>query len=233
MNKINSQKLVIALIEDYSNKSIFNKIENSKSSQWKNPCAFWKKIISNQMHIGSNSRTLIKRQLTDEFSIASDFDKFSKFDNYKKHELLLKFVPGGRNVSKEKKVLRLLNALELIISKGGLNSVFNSTFNKEEIINILTSIEGIGPKQARNIPMDLYHPEFRNGSIPIDENWKKIGDFLGLKWSKSDKHEQDIIQWRNIFIGRDKIKEDWEFDRLVYFALNDSESHTCKLIKRN
>lgn len=231
MNKINSQKLANALIKDYANKSIFFKIENSKSLLWKNPSAFWEKIISNQMHIGSNSRTLIKRKSTNEFILASDFDKFSKLDNHKKQQLLLKFVPGGINVSKEIKVLRLINAVDLILAKGGLNSVFNTTLNKEGIIDILTSIVGIGPKQARNIPMDLYHPEFRNGSIPIDGNWKKIGSYLGCNWSRSEKHEKDIIEWRNKYIGRDKIKEDWEFDRLVYFALNDSESQTYKLIK--
>jgi hypothetical protein len=231
MNINNSKELANALIEDYSNKSIYDKIENSKSVQWKNASAFWEKIISNQMHIGSNSSTLIKRKSTDEFILASDFDKISKLEKHKKQELLLKFIPGGRRNSKEKKVLRLINAVDLILSKGGLNSVFNSTLNKERIIDILTSIEGIGPKQARNIPMDLYHPEFRNGSIPIDENWKKIGSYLGCKWSNSEKHEQDIIEWRNMYIGRNKIKEDWEFDRLVYFALNDKQSHTYKLIK--
>jgi hypothetical protein len=231
MNKNNSQKLANALIEDYTNKSIFEKIENSKSSQWKNPSAFWEKIISNQMHIGSNSRTLIKRKTTDEFVIASDFDKISKLDNHAKQELLRKFVPGGKNVSKETKVSRLINAVDLILSKGGLNSDFKSNLKKEDIIDTLNLIEGIGPKQARNIPMDLYHPEFRNGCIPIDENWKKIGSYLGCHWIKSEKHEQEIIEWRNKYIGREKIKEDWEFDRLVYFALNDLETQTYKLIK--
>lgn len=231
MKKYNSHKLANALIDDYSNKSIFERIENSKSLHWQRCSAFWEKIISNQMHIGSNSRTLIKRKTTAEFLIASDFDKFSNLDNHKKHEVLLKFVPGGRNVSKETKVIRLINAVDLILSKGGLNSIFNSNINKEGIIDTLTLIVGIGPKQARNIPMDLYHPAFRNGSIPIDENWKRIAKYLGYNWSNSEKHEKDIIEWRNNYIGRDIIKEDWELDRLVYFALNDSESNTFKLIK--
>ncbi len=232
MNENNSQNLANALIADYSNKSIFERIENSKSLQWKNSKAFWEKILSNQMHIGSNSKTLIKRKGTDEFIIASDFDKISKLDYHAKQELLRKFVPGGgQKASKETKVSRLIKAVDLILSKGGLDSIFNSTIKKEGIIDTLKLIDGIGPKQARNIPMDLYHPEFRNGSIPIDENWKKIGNYLGCNWSESDKHEKDIIEWRNMYLGRDKIKEDWEFDRLVYFALNDSKSNTYKLIK--
>jgi formylglycine-generating enzyme required for sulfatase activity len=232
MNENNSQNLANALIADYSNKSIFERIENSKSLQWKNSKAFWEKILSNQMHIGSNFKTLIKRKGTDEFIIASDFDKISKLDYHAKQELLRKFVPGGgQKASKETKVSRLIKAVDLILSKGGLDSIFNSTIKKEGIIDTLKLIDGIGSKQARNIPMDLYHPEFRNGSIPIDENWKKIGNYLGCNWSESDKHEKDIIEWRNMYLGRDEIKEDWEFDRLVYFALNDSQSNTYKLIK--
>jgi hypothetical protein len=231
MNINNSKKLAEALSTDYSNKSISIRIEKSKSYLWQNAGAFWEKILSNQMHIGSNSKTLIKRKGTDEFIFASDFDKLSKLDNKAQKELLLKFVPGGRKVSKETKVLRLINAIDLISAKGGLNSIFNPHIKKDGIIGSLMSIEGIGPKQARNIPMDLYHPEFRNGCIPIDENWKKLARYIGYNWSKSEKHEQDIIEWRNKYIGREKIQEDWELDRLVYFALNDSESQTCKLIK--
>ncbi len=85
--------------------------------------------------------------------------------------------------------------------------------------------------EARNIPMDLYHPEFRNGSIPIDNNWKKVSKYLGYNWSDSDKHENEIIEWRNNHIGREIIKEDWEFDRLLYFALNEVNSNVNKLLK--
>jgi hypothetical protein len=108
------------------------------------------------MHIGSNSKTLINRKGTDEFIIASDFDKISKLDYHAKQELLRKFVPGGgKKASKETKVSRLIKAVDLILSKGGLDSIFNSTIIKEGIIDTLKLIDGIGPKQARNIPMDL------------------------------------------------------------------------------
>lgn len=229
MNK--SEILAKALILDYRNPPILGKIEKAKSNDWQNPEAFWEKIITNQMHVGSNGKTLIKRMKIDEFKAASNFAKFSHIDKHFQIELLDKFVPGGRKVSKLMKIERLITAVDMIRSNGGLEQMFNPKKTKDEIIEILTSINGIAAKQARNIPMDLYHPAFRNGSIPIDENWKNIAKYLGYNWSKSEKHEKDIIEWRNIYIGRDIIKEDWELDRLVYFALNDSESNTCKLIK--
>ncbi len=79
--------------------------------------------------------------------------------------------------------------------------------------------------------MDLYHPAFRNGSIPIDENWRRIAKCLGFKWSNSEKHEQDIIEWRNKYIGRDTVKDDWDFDRLIYWALNEKSSNVRKILK--
>jgi hypothetical protein len=225
-----SEKFAEALKIDYRNLSILGKIEKSKSNEWQNPEAFWEKILTNQMHIGSNGKTLLKRMNTVEFKAASNFKKFAALDNKKQKELLDKFVPGGRQVKKDTKIQRLLLAIEFI-SSNKVNSLFGSKLPQESIISNLKKLEGIGVKQARNIPMDLYHPAFRNGTIPIDENWKKISKYLGFKWSDSEKHENEIIGWREKYIGREVIKEDWEFDRLVYFALNDAESHTYKLIK--
>ena len=230
MNLNNSEKLAAALIADYSDKSIRTKIENSKSNEWQNPQAFWKKILTNQMHIGSNGKTLLKRINTDEFKVASSFKKITSFDKRHQKELLDKFVPGGQFAKKETKVKRLLFAIEYITSND-IDFLFGAKLPKETIISNLKKLEGFGEKQARNIPMDLYHPAFRNNTIPIDENWKKIGEYLGFKWSESEKHENEVISWREKYIDRDIIKEDWEFDRLVYFALNDSKSYTCKLIK--
>jgi hypothetical protein len=226
-----SKQFAEALIKDYSNPSIKNKINEAKIETWKNPDTFWVKILTNQMHVGSNSRVLTKRMSTDEFKVASNFHEFAKLDKKSQKELLDKFVPGGRNVSKEKKIIRLTTAVDLILSKGGIKSTFGSKMTKKDLIDILTSIEGIGPKQARNIPMDLYHPAFRNGSIPIDENWRKIAKYLGFKWDNSERHEHDIIEWRDKYIGRDTIKDDWDFDRLIYWALNEKSSNVRNILK--
>ena len=220
-----------ALIKDYSNYDIRNRIEKTKIDSWKDANAYWIKILTNQMHIGSNSRVLLNRIALDEFKAASNFEFFSKLDKDSQKELLGKFVPGGRRVSSDTKTRRLIDAVDLIILKGGIKSIFGSKLSKKEVINILMLIDGIGHKQARNIPMDLYHPAFRNGSIPVDQNWKKVAKHLGFKWSKSEKHEQDIIEWRDKYIDRKIIKDDWDFDRLIYIVLNDSTSHTHKFIR--
>jgi hypothetical protein len=225
-----SEKFAEALKIDYANLSIFDKIEKSKSNEWQNPEAFWQKILTNQMHIGSNGNTLRKRMNTDEFKAASNFKKFAAIDKKHQKELLDKFVPGGHYAKKDTKIQRLLFAIDYI-SSNNVNSLFGAKLPKESIIFNLKQLDGLGDKQARNIPMDLYHPAFRNGTIPIDENWKKISKYLGFKWSNSEKHENEIIKWREKYISRDIIKDDWDFDRLVYFALNDPDSQIRKLIK--
>jgi hypothetical protein len=100
-----------ALIKDYSNSAIRDKIEEAKKDGWKNPDAFWVKILTNQMHVGSNSIVLKKRMNTNEFKVASKFQDFSKHDKEEQKELLDSFVPGGRNVSKEEKIKRLAQLL--------------------------------------------------------------------------------------------------------------------------
>ena len=219
-----------AMLADYSNNSIHNKIENSKNELWKVPEEYWKKILSNIMHVGTNSKTLIKRQKINEYSIASNYNSIIILTPIEQKELFLSFVPGGRFKSRENKIIDILTALKTI-QENNINILFDKNLKRNVIIENLTKIDGIGSKQARNIPMDLYHPEFRNGSIPIDNNWKKVSKYLGYNWSDSDKHENEIIEWRNNHTGREIIKEDWEFDRLLYFALNEVNSNVNKLLK--
>ncbi len=228
MNK--SEKFAEAIKIDVTNLSITDQIEKSKSNDWQYPEAFWLRLLTNQMHIGSNGKTLRKRMNTEEFKAASNFKKFATIDKKHQKELLDKFVPGSRYAKKDTKVQRLIFAIEYL-SSNNFNSFFGAELSKESIISNLKKLDGVGDKQARNIPMDLYHPAFINGTIPIDENWKKISKYLDFKWNNSEKHENKIIKWREKYIGRDIIKDDWDFDRLVYFALNDSGSQINKLIK--
>ena len=183
------------------------------------------------MHMGSSSRVLLKRIETEGFRLASNYNHFSELNAIEKKQVLDSFVPGSPFASKENKVTTLLSAFDFI-SKKGITSTFSPELKKVELLKNLRNIPGIGSKQSRNIAMDLYHPSFRNNTIPIDENWKKISKFLEYKWSDSDKHENEIIEWRNTYICRDKISEDWEFDRLIYIALNDSTSEVYNIVKQ-
>lgn len=225
--KNNSERLAEAILKDYE--LLKSEIDGHKNEEWKNSSSYWTKILTNIMHIRSNKRTLLKRKQCPEFPIASDYSLFAKKNKDERRKLLKAFVPGGEYIKPQRKIEFLINAFDFVLANGFENQ-FNENLDKKTILDNLMQIDGIGCKLARNILMDLYHPVFRNGSIPIDNNWGKIGKFLGYKWSNSTRHENGIILWREQYISRDMIKEDWEFDRLIYFALNDKNSEVYKLI---
>lgn len=225
-----STEVASALIADYENDTIRSKIDAAKGDKWKDPNAFWVKYLTNQMHIGSNSVVLSKRMSSTGFIEVSKFNSFSKLSKDQQSEILMGFIPGGKNCRKEIKIARIISVCEKINSSGGIKRTFGNILSKVDLIKVLTSFDGVGAKVARNIPMDLYHPSFRNGSIPIDTNWIKIGKYLEFNWTNSEKHEQDIIDWRNKYIGREVIKDDWDFDRLVYWSLNSVQSNLRNVI---
>jgi len=79
-------------------------------------------------------------------------------------------------------------------------------------ISFLERFPGIGPKYSRNIMMDVYHPEFRNG-IAIDVRVKSISKLLGLTF-KDSEYEAHEDFYRDV--AANAGLNGWEFDRLIF-----------------
>ena len=205
-------------------------INDLKSDGWENPDNYWISILTNIMHMGSNSVTLTNRKGRDSYKTSEKFNELVRVNMDEQKKLLLDFVPGSPTMKKEKKIELLLNIIDKINNIGGLENCFIKTEEREKLLKNLTQFKGIGCKIARNVYMDLYHPLFRNGSIPIDSNWEKIGLYLGEKWKDPCKDETKILQWREEYINKEIIKEDWEFDRLVYQTFQKKNSSVKNLI---
>lgn len=218
-----------ALIRDYD--ILRPQIESQKNDGWKLPNNYWIKILTNIIHRGSNKDILEKRILMNEFQIAKDFQTCQEMSQGDLILLFRKFVPGSVILSKQRKINYLLKIIKTISATGGLNKIFSPEGQRNELLNTLTQFKGIGCKLARNIFMDLYHPEFRNESIPVDRNWEKVGEFLKEKWKNPCKDEIHILNWRKKYVSKKIIKEDWEFDRLVYIALNTNNSNINSLMR--
>jgi len=81
---------------------------------------------------------------------------------------------------------------------------------KEAKIAFMKRFYGIGPKYARNIWMDAYHPDFRD-TIAVDLRIKKITKALGYSFKTFEEEErfyQDIAKEAGL--------QGWELDRLLY-----------------
>jgi endonuclease III len=81
---------------------------------------------------------------------------------------------------------------------------------KEAKIAFMNRFHGIGPKFARNIWMDAYHPDFHD-TIAVDLRIKKVTKALGYSF-KSYEQEERFYQE----IAKEAGLQGWETDRLLY-----------------
>ena len=77
-------------------------------------------------------------------------------------------------------------------------------------IAFMRQFEGIGPKYARNIWMDVHHEDFRQ-SIAVDQRIKGISERLGRTFSGYREEERFYLD-----IATDAGRTGWEVDRLLY-----------------
>ena len=59
-------------------------------------------------------------------------------------------------------------------------------------IRFLDAFEGVGPKYARNMLMDVYHPDFHE-SIAVGERIKKVLEVIGVGFSNYLKTEEFLL----------------------------------------
>jgi hypothetical protein len=74
----------------------------------------------------------------------------------------------------------------------------------------LKQFDGIGDKYARNLMMDVYHPDFRD-SISVDERVRKVSAALGFRFESYAAHEAFYLG-----VARAAGLNGWEVDRLLY-----------------
>jgi hypothetical protein len=102
---------------------------------------------------------------------------------------------------------------DLVAKMGGPEEATRQAFSqdgKEAKIAFMKRFYGIGPKYARNIWMDAYHPDFRD-SIAVDLRIRKITKALGYSFKTYEEEErfyQDIAKEADL--------QAWEVDRLLY-----------------
>ncbi len=89
---------------------------------------------------------------------------------------------------------------------------------REAKIRFLKTFHGIGDKYARNILMDVYHPDFRD-SIAIDARIKDISKLLGIAFPNYHLHEQFYLD-----AAHDAGLNGWELDRLMFNYLHEFRS---------
>lgn len=112
-----------------------------------------------------------------------------------------------------KKAVSLNRNYQMIVEMGGLEEARRQALAQEGMeskIAFMKHFHGIGDKYARNIWMDVRHPDFRD-TIAVDERIKKVTQALGYTFRTYKEHEsfyQDIAKEAGL--------SGWELDRLLY-----------------
>lgn len=114
----------------------------------------------------------------------------------------------------------ILGCFDLIHNLGGpvaAKKKLLQQIGRDRKIAFLRRFPGIGPKYARNLMMDVYHPEFRD-CVAIDARINSISRCLGLTFTAAQYLEHERFY---LTVAKSANLEGWELDRLL-FNFNNS-----------
>ncbi len=141
------------------------------------------------------------------------FEALSGLDSVERLERLDKVLRASKVRMPGKKSAWLGLNHEMIVEMGGPEEARRQALaqnGRDGKVAFMLRFHGIGDKYARNIWMDVYHPDFRD-AIAVDERIKRITEALGYSFKNYAEHERFYQQ-----IAREAGLEGWEVDRLLY-----------------
>jgi pantoate--beta-alanine ligase len=157
------------------------------------------------------------------------FDALSELHPQQRLQLLKSVLREAKVRMPQRKAEWLIDNYGLIIQMGGLEEARLQALSQpgtEAKVAFLKRFHGIGDKYARNIWMDVYHPDFHN-AIAVDERIKQITQALGYTFRNYTDHERFYQE-----LAHEAGLQSWELDRLLYnfkdevlAAINQPDTH--------
>lgn len=141
------------------------------------------------------------------------FDVLSQLSPSERLSILENTLRDAKVRMPSKKAEWLAKNFDRILRMGGLQAVKTELLSKSgraEKIRFLKTFDGIGDKYARNIMMDVYHPDFRE-SIAVDARISSLSDELGLSFDNYEDHEKFYLD-----VAHEIGLNGWELDRLIF-----------------
>jgi len=141
------------------------------------------------------------------------FDALSRVDADERLLVLLEVFLAAKVRYAVMKAKLMARNYDLVAKTGGPVEATRQALaqdGKEAKIAFMKRFHGIGPKYARNIWMDAYHPDFQD-SIAVDLRIRKVTKALGYSF-KTYEAEERLYQ----DIAKEAGFQGWEVDRLLY-----------------
>jgi len=141
------------------------------------------------------------------------FEVLSQLPSSERLAVLEKTLRDAKVRMPVKKAKWLAQNFDRIVRMGGLAAARAALMSKPGRagkMRFLKSFDGIGDKYARNIMMDVYHPDFRE-SVAIDVRITSLSNQLGLSFDSYEEHEQFYLD-----VAHEAGLNGWELDRLLF-----------------
>jgi hypothetical protein len=141
------------------------------------------------------------------------FTALSALSPKARFDLLLETLTASKVRMAKKKAAFLAANFVIIEAMGGLSEAkrqLNDQRSQEAMMAFMRQFKGIGQKYARDIFMDVYHPEFRQ-SIAVDARIQSISKELGLSLRPYPEGERFYLA-----VAQQAGLNGWELDRLLY-----------------
>lgn len=199
------------VLEEMDADERIEKIKNKAKQRRGRPDTLWfELILSMSTWQGSGGSDLATEE---EYYSQVTYDNLLQMDEDERiphlEEVLLE---AGVNMY-QKKSRYISSHVERIESMGGLEAAqaeFESKDGKEAKMEFLKQFKGIGDKYARNIGMDLFHPDFRD-TIALDTRIGNVTDELDIEFGSYEEEEEFYVS------VADRLGiTPWELDRLLY-----------------
>jgi hypothetical protein len=186
--------------------------EKSKVQELDKPEFIWHFLLQSFSTMG-NSRGYQGLILNQANYRMVTFDVLSKMSRAERLDRLQRIFSAAALRMPVQKARRQADNYDLIVSWGGIEATKKMALaqrGRDAKISFMRRFHGIGEKYARNIWMDVYHPDFYD-SIAVDERIKKITDAMGYHFSSYRDHEGFYLD-----IAKEAGLQGWELDRLLY-----------------
>ncbi|APE95692.1 hypothetical protein [Halodesulfurarchaeum formicicum] len=200
-------------------------LKETGQHRWKRDDAMWFELVLSLATQGSSRGAQLvideNDNIVQERYEQVSFETIDQMSPENRHEKI-KPVLLDANVSyHNKKTEALIENFGLVKQDHGdpkgLKEEYRQKDSANEKIKFLKKFKLIGPKYARNIGMDLYHPDFRN-YIAIDSRIKNIFEMIGFDYEGYSYEEQEEFLKS---IADDLEIEPWELDRILYNYENE------------
>jgi len=204
------ERLVKAIRVVYANRGA--KIRASTTSKsWDKDDFLWEAILLSLSTMGNSRGGKLVHDPTLHNQVTFDALRNCSPHNRQSH-LEGALQAAGVRMSK-KKAGWLLSNFDRMVAGGGpaaLKRQLEACDGRDAKLKFLKTFRGIGNKYARNMMMDVYHPDFRD-SIAFDVRLGKVVDELGLA-SKDYGEIEDFF----LAAAHEAGLNGWHMDRLIY-----------------